>query len=153
MLISFCAQITSKSYHSIFTRHLLTSSSCSVTTLPWFLILEPVSPSVDKRYKFSSHKHKERILPALKPVVTLVKAAGKGLRIFHHWMSAIPTTSLTLLWVLWSIHHSASIQVTSKPSHPPPFQQYSWLRSVRRTHAWACNKKWGKIEDHLHSMS
>lgn len=39
-----------------------------------------------------------------------------------------------------------------KHSHPPPFQQYSWLWSMRRAHTLACNRKWGKIEDCLHSL-
>lgn len=127
--ISFYAQITSQNYHSIFTWDLLTSSSCSVTTLLWILILGSVSSFVDKRHKFASQDCKEEILPTLEPEATM--GLGKSHVYSNTATPQFPNHGFDLaMSILWSFHHSTSIH-----SLPLPFQQYSMLGSMRRVHA------------------
>lgn len=98
-----------------------TDSSSSVTTLPWFLILETNSPSVYKSYKFSSQEREEGILPALKPVDPVLRAAVKKVRHPPTLKLCNPYHGLgPPMSVLWSIHHSTSVQVAQAlpPSSP-----------------------------------
>lgn len=50
-------------------------------------------------------------------------------------------------------HPSLSFRAgDSRYSHPPLFQHHSWLWSVRRAHTLVCTRRWGEIEDYLHSL-
>lgn len=90
------------------------------------------------------------ILPTSKPVVPVVKATGKRLYIFQHWNSAIPTMGLAFLWVPYG---TSITQLQSRSPHQAlPSSSTSATWSVRRAHTLACDKEWGKREDHLHSL-